>query len=90
MDNIPIAMIFSSMLSDMKCDIWAYWWGLIAATAIGGLLLPISNVANLAALSIAEERGIRIGFKDYTKMMLPPLLASGLSATLYLLIYAII
>lgn len=90
MDNIPIAMIFSSMLSDMKCDIWAYWWGLIAATAVGGLLLPISNVANLAALSIAEERGIRIGFKDYTKMMLPPLLASGLSATLYLLIYAII
>jgi len=90
MDNIPIAMIFSSMLSDMKCDIWAYWWGLIAATAIGGLLLPISNVANLAALSIAEERGIRIGFKDYTKMMLLPLLASGLSATLYLLIYAII
>ena len=90
MDNIPIAMIFSSMLSDMKCDIWAYWWGLIAATAVGGLLLPISNVANLAALSIAEERGIRIGFKDYTKMMLLPLLASGLSATLYLLIYAII
>ncbi|MGB9631261.1 MAG: SLC13 family permease [Candidatus Methanodesulfokora sp.] len=90
MDNIPVAIVFSSMLSDMKCDIWAYWWGLIAATAIGGLLLPISNVANLAALSIAEERGIRIGFKDYTKMMLLPLLASSLSATLYILIYAII
>ena len=90
MDNIPIAIIFSSMLLDMKCNMWAYWWGLIAATAVGGLLFPISNVANLAALSIAEERGIKISFRDYTKMMFLPLLASGLSATLYLLIYAII
>jgi len=90
MDNIPIAMVFSSILSDMRCDVWAYWWGLIAATAVGGLLLPISNVANLAALSIAEERGIRISFRDYARAMLLPLLASGLSATLYLLIYAII
>jgi Na+/H+ antiporter NhaD/arsenite permease-like protein len=90
MDNIPIAIIFSSMLSDMNCRMWAYWWGLIAATAVGGLLLPVSNVANLAALSIAEERGMKISFRDYTKIMLLPLLASGISATLYLLIYAII
>ncbi len=87
--NIPFAAVMTPLLAGITPHLSpnvsnALWWSLATGLALGGNFTPISAAPNVVALSIAERYGIRMNFKEFMRIALPPALVAVTTANLYL------
>ena len=87
--NIPFAAVMTPLLAGITPHLSpnvsnALWWSLATGLALGGNFTPISAAPNVVALSIAERYGVKMNFKEFMRIALPPALVSVAMANLYL------
>ena len=87
-DNIPFTMAMIPILGSLGAagvEITPLWWAMATGVAIGGNATPIGASANVYVMSLAERKGIPIGFKGWLKVGVPAALAQLVTASLLLM-----
>jgi Na+/H+ antiporter NhaD/arsenite permease-like protein len=70
-DNIPYVATMSPIVADLVHragpDGKVLWWALALGADLGGNAIPIGSSANVVVLGIAERRGTRISFWEFSR-----------------------
>lgn len=78
-NNIPMSVLFSSMINSANAGIGAMYATVIGSN-LGALFTPIGALAGLMWSSILSEHGIKFGYRDFLKLgitvALPALVAA--------------
>ena len=84
-DNIPLAAMLSSILSDLGApESSALWWSVIFGANLGGNLTPIGSASTLVAVTIMHKHQVHMTFFKFVKMAIPFAIAQIILALLYL------
>lgn len=90
LDNIPFVAVMvpviMSMQSQITGDATILWWALSLGACLGGNGTLIGASANVVSADIANKRGVRITFLDFTKFSLPITLGMLVICSAYLTI----
>jgi Na+/H+ antiporter NhaD/arsenite permease-like protein len=69
-DNIPYVAVtiplVARLVADLPGDASVLWWALAMGACLGGNGTAIGASANVTTIGLAEKRGIRIGFAEFT------------------------
>ncbi len=69
-DNIPYVAVsiplVSRLITDLPGDASVLWWALALGACLGGNGTAIGASANVTTIGLAEKRGIRISFREFT------------------------
>jgi Na+/H+ antiporter NhaD/arsenite permease-like protein len=87
-DNIPFAAAFIPVLSELGrsgVDVYPLWWAFAAGTGLGGNGTMIGASANVIAVAVAQARGVKISFREFTKVGIVILLMTTTVANVILL-----
>ncbi len=68
-DNIPVAAVLIPVIKEIYPIIGtdAVWWSLVAATALGGIVTPISSVPNIIVYTSLRREGYQITFAQFVR-----------------------
>jgi len=75
LDNVPTVAAFIPIILSLQrrgIEVYPLWWILLIAGCYAGNLTPLASAANIVALGILEKRKVKITFKDWLKMSVPP------------------
>lgn len=86
-DNIPFTAAMLPVVEQLggAADD-AYWWALALGACFGGNTTIVAAAANVAASGLSERAGHPIGFIAFMRVGIPVTIASGVLATLYVLL----
>jgi len=65
-------------------DFAPVWWSLALGACLGGNGTLIGASANVTAVGLAEEEGIKISFVQYFKVAFPLMLISLIMSSIYI------
>ena len=90
LDNIPFVATAIPLLQTMNSqlgnvDFMPVWWALALGACLGGNGTMIGASANVAAIGIAEEKGVKISYLDYFKIAFPLTVLTLIIATGYVI-----
>ena len=90
LDNIPFVATAIPLLQTMNSqlgnvDFMPIWWALALGACLGGNGTMIGASANVAAIGIAEEKGVKISYLDYFKIAFPLTVLTLIIATGYVI-----
>lgn len=88
-DNIPFTATMIPLIQDMGrlggiADLNPLWWSLSLGACLGGNGTLIGASANIVVASMAEKRGLSIGFLGFTKIAFPMMIMSIIVSHIYL------
>jgi len=88
-DNIPFTATMIPLIQDMgrlggMQNITPLWWALSLGACLGGNGTLIGASANIVVASMAEKRGIKISFMQFTKIAFPMMIMSIVVSHIYL------
>lgn len=74
-DNVPYTLLMISVCKDLaaliQIDPWAFLYGMLVGTGIGGNITPVGATANIFACGIIEKQGHKVSFGEFFRMGLP-------------------
>ncbi|MEI6101419.1 MAG: ArsB/NhaD family transporter, partial [Eubacteriales bacterium] len=86
-DNIPFVATMIPLVKSMGAltgmALGPVWWALALGACLGGNGTIIGASANVVAIGMAEEHGIKISFKKYFKVAFPLMLLTVAVCTVY-------
>ncbi|MFA6308225.1 MAG: ArsB/NhaD family transporter [Clostridia bacterium] len=89
-DNIPFVTTMIPLIKHLGeisgMSITPLWWALSLGACLGGNGTIIGASANVIAVGMAEEHGVKITFRKYFKVAFPIMLLTIVFATVYMLI----
>ena len=87
-DNIPFVATMIPLIKDMgtmgMTNLEPLWWALSLGACLGGNGTIIGASANVVALSMASQRGLKVSFIEYLKIAFPLMILSIVMAGIYL------
>ncbi|MBS3107180.1 hypothetical protein J4419_05995 [Candidatus Woesearchaeota archaeon] len=87
-DNVPFLAVMLPVTQAVITATGAagplLYFGLLIGASVGGNITPIGASANIVAMGILRNQGIRTTFWDFTKIGLPFTLVSVIASTLFL------
>ncbi len=87
-DTIPFVATMIPLIKDMgtmgMANLEPLWWALSLGACLGGNGTIIGASANVVALSMASQRGLKISFIEYLKIAFPLMILSIVMAGIYL------
>jgi len=93
-DNIPLAAMLSSILSDLGAPNASggetetgLWWSVIFGANLGGNLTPIGSASTLVAVTIIHKHKLPLSFMAFVKVAFPYAVAHIGLAVLYVLLF---
>ncbi len=89
-DNIPFVTTMIPLIKHLGeisgMNITPLWWALSLGACLGGNGTIIGASANVIAVGIAEEHGVKITFRKYLKVAFPIMILTIVFATVYMLV----
>lgn len=90
-DNIPFVATMIPLIKDMGTmsgmNLTPVWWALSLGACLGGNGTIIGASANVIAVGMAEEHGVKITFGKFFKVVFPLMLFTIAIASVYMLIF---
>lgn len=93
-DNIPLAAMLSSILSDLGAPNASgggtesgLWWSVIFGANLGGNLTPIGSASTLVAVTIIHKHKLPLSFVAFVKAAFPYAIAHIGLAVVYVLLF---
>ena len=93
-DNIPLAAMLASILTDLGTPTAAaggaesgLWWAVIFGANLGGNLTPIGSASTLVAVTIIHKHKLSLSFAAFVKIAFPYAMVHIALATIYVLIF---
>lgn len=87
-DNVPYTVLMiptcSYIAQALGVSPWAFYYGMLVGTGIGGNITPVGATANVLACGILEKRGYKIELRKYMKIAVPFSVAGVLATQLLL------
>lgn len=87
-DNIPFVATMIPLIKDLGTmgmpNLEPLWWALSLGACLGGNGTIIGASANVVALGISSQRGVKVSFIEYLKIAFPLMLLSIAIAAVYL------
>jgi Na+/H+ antiporter NhaD/arsenite permease-like protein len=87
-DNVPYTVLMiptcSYIAQALGVSPWAFYYGMLVGTGIGGNITPVGATANVLACGILEKRGYKIELGKYMKIAVPFSVAGVLTTQLLL------
>jgi len=87
-DNVPYTVLMiptcSYIAQALGVSPWAFYYGMLVGTGIGGNITPVGATANVLACGILEKRGYKIELGKYMKIAVPFSIAGVLATQLLL------
>lgn len=87
-DNIPFVATMIPLIKDMGAmgmtHLEPLWWALSLGACLGGNGTIIGASANVVALGMASQRGVKVSFIEYFKIAFPLMLLSIAISAVYL------
>jgi Na+/H+ antiporter NhaD/arsenite permease-like protein len=74
-DNVPYTVLMipvcQNLAASLGIDAWAFLYGMLIGTCIGGNITPVGATANVFACGILEKHGCKIQLGRYLKLSIP-------------------
>ena len=71
-DNIPLAAMFASILSNLGApESSTLWWSVIFGANLGGNITPIGSASTLVAVTIMHKHKLPLSFAAFVKAAIP-------------------
>ena len=71
-DNIPLAAMFASILSNLGApESSTLWWSVIFGANLGGNITPIGSASTLVAVTIMHKHKLPLSFAGFVKAAIP-------------------
>ena len=93
-DNIPLAAMLASILSDLGAPTASgsgtesgLWWAVIFGANLGGNLTPIGSASTLVAVTIIHKHNLHMSFVAFVKSAIPFAIAQIGLAMVYVLLF---
>ncbi len=89
LDNVPTVAAFIPIVLSLEkkgLEVYPLWWIILIAGCYAGNLTPLASAANIVALGILEKRNVKITFKDWLKMSVPPTIITFVLALAIILV----
>ena len=91
MDNVPYTILMipvcKSLAVSFGITAWAFLYGMIIGTGVGGNITPVGATANVFACGILQKEGHNVRLVDYLKISVPFSVASVASCYILLQIF---
>ncbi len=75
MDNVPYTILMipvcQNLASAFGIEPWAFLYGMIIGTGVGGNITPVGATANVFACGILEKHGVEVDLKRYLAISIP-------------------
>lgn len=87
-DNIPVAAVLIPVVKEVCSVIGneAVWWSLVASTALGGIVTPISSAPNIIVYTSLRKEGYQVSFVRFVKLGLLFFTVNLVAINMYLII----
>ena len=83
-DNIPLAAMFASILSNLGApESSTLWWSVIFGANLGGNITPIGSASTLVAVTIMHKHKLPMSFAAFVKAAIPYAVVQIILALLY-------
>ena len=83
-DNIPLAAMFASILSNLGApENSTLWWSVIFGANLGGNITPIGSASTLVAVTIMHKHKLTLSFAAFVKAAIPYAVVQILLALVY-------
>ena len=83
-DNIPLAAMFASILSNLGApESSTLWWSVIFGANLGGNITPIGSASTLVAVTIMHKHKLPLSFAAFVKAAIPYALVQIVLALVY-------
>lgn len=90
-DNIPFVTTMIPLIKHLGAisgiNVTPLWWALSLGACLGGNGTIIGASANVIAVGMAEEHGVKITFRHYFKVAFPVMLLTIVIASSYILLF---
>jgi Na+/H+ antiporter NhaD/arsenite permease-like protein len=88
MDNVPYTILMipvcQNLAASFGIEAWAFLYGMLIGTGIGGNITPVGATANVFACGILEKHGVKVPVSRYLKTSIPFSVAAVAAAHLLL------
>ncbi len=85
-DNIPLAAMFASILSNLGApESSTLWWSVIFGANLGGNITPIGSASTLVAVTIMHKHKLPLSFAGFVKAAVPYAIVQIILALAYVL-----
>jgi Na+/H+ antiporter NhaD/arsenite permease-like protein len=75
MDNVPYTILMIPVCKNLAAAFdttaWAFLYGMLIGTGIGGNITPVGATANVFACGVLEKQGVPVRLKQYLKISIP-------------------
>ena len=92
-DNIPFVTTMIPLIQHLGTisgmNVTPLWWALSLGACLGGNGTIIGASANVIAVGIAEEHGVKISFSHFFKIAFPVMILTIVVASVYILLFVI-
>ena len=83
-DNIPLAAMFASILSNLGApESSTLWWSVIFGANLGGNITPIGSASTLVAVTIMHKHKLPLSFAAFVKAAIPYAIVQIILALVY-------
>lgn len=83
-DNIPLAAMFASILSNLGApESSTLWWSVIFGANLGGNITPIGSASTLVAVTIMHKHKLPLSFAAFVKAAIPYAVVQIILALVY-------
>ena len=83
-DNIPLAAMFASILSNLGApESSTLWWSVIFGANLGGNITPIGSASTLVAVTIMHKHKLPLSFAAFVKAAIPYAIVQIILALIY-------
>lgn len=75
MDNVPYTILMIPVCQNLAASFgippWAFLYGMLIGTGIGGNITPVGATANVFACGILQKHGVKVPLKRYLALSVP-------------------
>jgi Na+/H+ antiporter NhaD/arsenite permease-like protein len=75
MDNVPYTILMIPVCKNLAAAFdttaWAFLYGMLIGTGIGGNITPVGATANVFACGVLEKQGVTVSLIQYLKISIP-------------------
>ena len=75
MDNVPYTILMIPVCQNLAASFgippWAFLYGMLIGTGIGGNITPVGATANVFACGILAKHGVKVPLKRYLALSVP-------------------
>jgi Na+/H+ antiporter NhaD/arsenite permease-like protein len=91
MDNVPYTILMIPVCKNLAAAFgitaWAFLYGMLIGTGIGGNITPVGATANVFACGVLEKQGHRVRLAEYFKISIPFTIAAVITCHILLQIF---